>query len=1520
MKKTLVRVAQLASFVLLVPAPPALAQSSSASFRMTSEALNTGGGRSNSASFSLSDCLPPAPEAGGTSSSSSFQMQSGCGSALTQAVCGNGVVEFGEQCDDGNTLNGDGCSATCSTETGYSCAGSPSVCNAICGDGFVTGVEQCDDGNTNPDDGCSATCAVEPDHTCIGSPSVCTCGTNPACIAGQRCVSGSCVCDNTSCPNGCCAGSTCTVPSPTSCGAGGASCLTCDTALADTCTNGACACGAGPACAAGERCMNGVCIQGACGNGILDPTFGSGGKVVTALGSFDDEANAVVLQPDGKLVAAGDWAPDQNQFHFLFTIVRYNVNGSLDTTFDSVEHDGIVTTFLDGSAQPRALVLQPDGKLVAAGAEDGPDNLKNIALVRYESTGTLDTSFGNGGIVRTDIGAALGVSTSDGANALVLQSDGKLVAAGFTNRGGPADFVLVRYNPNGSLDTSFGNNGIVISSISDGDDRADALLLQPDGKLVAAGYGGDNAKKFALARYNSDGSLDSSFGSGGKVITPIGTDEDIATALLRQPDGKLVAAGGSFSGGYDRFALVRYNSDGGLDTAFGVGGEVTTATASSHSSISAIVEQSDGKLVGVGHISPAAGADSALVRYDSNGNLDSSFGCNGIVTTMLSSEPDASDEFRSVLLQPDGRLVAAGAARTGAYWNYALARYLMNGAPTCCACGNGILDTGEQCDDGSTASDDGCSATCVTETGWSCSGQPSVCTPICGDGLLRGSEECDDGNTTSGDCCSSTCQIEAPNTVAAYVTNGQSGTVSVINTMTNSVVATVTVGSNPEGVAVGPNAALVYVANQVSAGMSVINTSTNFLAATVGFGNGSHMVAITPDGARAYVTTTSSGVFVLDTATNGVVATTPVFPMYDIAITPDGASAYVTEGTSGFSNVRVVDTASNTVTATIPAGVDVVGIAISPDGSRAYATNANAAATVTVIDTGTKSVVGTIPVGVDPLGVAFSPNGAIAYVANGQSSGTVSVIDTAASTVIATIPVGQYPAFVAFTPDGSAAYVTNRVSDTVSVVDTATNTVSATIPVGSFPLGVAVAAVCVRADATVTPTEPTATLALTPTVTATGGPPTAAATGTVTPTGPTASVTPAVTVPGTLPTNTTTAAPTKTLTSIPTPSQSPVPSATVPGTLPSNTTTTAPTKTLTNTATATGSPTATGTKSPTPTVNAAATLTATTTATASGTPTTTQTIPAGCGNGVRAGNEECDDGNRIDGDGCDANCTLPRCGNGRVVPPEQCDDGNSNPADGCTNDCTVCGDGIVSGSEQCDDGNRNDFDGCTNACTACGDGLLRLGEQCDDGNANGNDGCAANCRYELIPGNGVGAKTTNARACLLEFSVVNPNNVPRLDRNGRLNSTQTCRNGDATCDLGSDPLACEFRVAVCVNNLDPQLSSCTPQGVRAGLDVRFGGIDIVLPIASRDPMNYTSLYQALRQFRDPNTGDTLSLPIDSYRTDVCTDVFAIRVPLRIVGTRQFLGRVLLRTITRAQDTSPIPVMIDLDGLTLVCKP
>ncbi len=239
-----------------------------------------------------------------------------------------------------------------------------------------------------------------------------------------------------------------------------------------------------------------------------------------------DIANAVVLQSDGKIVAVGQDSSD-------FALARYNADGSLDSSFGT---GGKVTTDFGGSDAALAAVLQPDGKIVAVGT-----SAADFALARYNTDGSLDTSFGTGGKVTTDFGG------TDQAWAAVLQPDGKIVAAGLAS----ADFALARYNTNGSLDTSFGTGGKVTTSF-EGSDQARAVVLQPDGKIVAVGW--DNGVEFALARYNTDGLLDSSFGTGGKVTTDFG-GSDAALAAVLQSDGKIVAVG--FANTTD-FALARY--------------------------------------------------------------------------------------------------------------------------------------------------------------------------------------------------------------------------------------------------------------------------------------------------------------------------------------------------------------------------------------------------------------------------------------------------------------------------------------------------------------------------------------------------------------------------------------------------------------------------------------------------------------------------------------------------------------------------------------------------------------------------------------------------------------------------------------------------------------------------------------------------------------------------------------------------------------------------------------------------
>src|SRR5262249_24291568 len=177
-----------------------------------------------------------------------------------------------------------------------------------------------------------------------------------------------------------------------------------------------------------------------------------------------------------------------------------------------------------------------------------------------------------------------------------LQPDGKLVAAGTSYNASNEDFALARYNPDGSLDTSFNGSGTVTTAIGAGDDYASDVVLQPDGRLVAVG-GSDNGSHshLALARSNPDGSPDTSFNGGGKVPTALGPGDDYPGALVLQPDGKLVAAGESYNGSNYDFALVRYNADGSLDTSFNGTGKVTTPIGSGNGDANALVLQPDRK-------------------------------------------------------------------------------------------------------------------------------------------------------------------------------------------------------------------------------------------------------------------------------------------------------------------------------------------------------------------------------------------------------------------------------------------------------------------------------------------------------------------------------------------------------------------------------------------------------------------------------------------------------------------------------------------------------------------------------------------------------------------------------------------------------------------------------------------------------------------------------------------------------------------------------------------------------------
>ncbi len=367
------------------------------------------------------------------------------------------------------------------------------------------------------------------------------------------------------------------------------------------------------------------------------------------------------------------------------TSATYNISlpsGSLDTSFSG--GDGFANTSIGSNDDfGQSIALQSDGKIVVAGySYNGTNN--DFAVVRYKIDGSLDTSFDVDGIITTDI-----ANQNNFARSLAVQSDGKIVVVGYSYSGTNFDFAVIRYNNDGSLDTSFSSDGIVTTAIESGDDYATSVAIQKDGKIVVIGYCiiGYNYY-FAVVRYNTNGSLDTSFDTDGKVTTTIGSSYDQAFSVAIQGDGKIVVAGDSYNGSNYDFAVVRYNSDGTLDTSFGSDGIVIT-DLSNYDYANSVAIQSDGKIIVVGYCNNGTNDDFAIVRYNTNGSLDTSFDGDGIVITDLSN----FDYANSVVIQSDGKIVVIGYCIIGPNYDFAIVRYNSNGSLDTSFGGDGIVIT-----------------------------------------------------------------------------------------------------------------------------------------------------------------------------------------------------------------------------------------------------------------------------------------------------------------------------------------------------------------------------------------------------------------------------------------------------------------------------------------------------------------------------------------------------------------------------------------------------------------------------------------------------------------------------------------------------------------------------------------------------------------------------------------------------------------------------------------------------------
>jgi uncharacterized delta-60 repeat protein len=501
-------------------------------------------------------------------------------------------------------------------------------------------------------------------------------------------------------------------------------------------------------------------LAGSAGAAAYDPTFGGTGIVHDPIvnGRFSG-VTSMVLQPDGRIVGVGVTGPS-----VVFAagsemlLVRVLSDGTFDPDFGVA---GRVTTALGAGAWGQAVALQSDGKIVVGGRTDPNSGSSHYVVARYADDGSLDPSFGTGGV--TVLASPIGL-----LGALLIDPIGRIVVAGSAG----TDAMIARFDGNGVLDATFGVGGT--SSIPNA--FASALVREPDGHLVVAGWASNGTDDDVwLARVDDAGALDPSFGTAGIATAPVSTTDDRAFDLVRQPDGRLVVAGGTSESppnGVSRHFLVRFGDDGALDATFGTAGVALGANSLGQISFAGVALTDDGEIVAAGTWLDDTFGDfttsTVVRRYLADGTLDP--------TLTVPFDPATDSFVTDVALQPDGRILVGGIfvpfdSQNPAPAPYGLVevrRFVDDGF-----CGDGMVGTGEQCD-----APGPCCVSCHVATGAACASDGNACTsdvcdatatcthPPVSDGIL-----CDDANlcTSADRCQAGTCvgELVAPDQFCA---------------------------------------------------------------------------------------------------------------------------------------------------------------------------------------------------------------------------------------------------------------------------------------------------------------------------------------------------------------------------------------------------------------------------------------------------------------------------------------------------------------------------------------------------------------------------------------------------------------------------------------------------------------------------------------------------------------------------------------------------------------------------------
>ena len=395
--------------------------------------------------------------------------------------------------------------------------------------------------------------------------------------------------------------------------------------------------------------------------GVLDQTFGIGGKVVTTsplINSHSIEGKGIALQQDGKIIVVGGALSTTDSSSFV--VFRFNENGTLDNSFGL---NGVVTTSVNlyGKSGAGAVAVQLDGKIVVGGyAVYDSAGSYNTALTRYNNDGTLDSSFGLNGIVNDIINPTWYEGNS--INRIIILPNGKILAGGKNTLS-----IVYQYNSQGQLDmvysTPFTSNAV------------NAILVQSDGKVL-----GGCSRGLGINRFKTTGSSDSSFGNyTGQSFLNLNYDSSYGYNACLQQNGKIILAGEAWLGGKSYIVMGRLTTDGVVDSSFGNNGNVITSVGNANDRATNLIQLTNGNLLVTGSTSFNNGtpgnSDFVLLQYNKDGLLDSSFGIHGkIITDFDGSEDNAI----SSTVQLDGKIIVLGRTFQNGIWKIAMARYERN--------------------------------------------------------------------------------------------------------------------------------------------------------------------------------------------------------------------------------------------------------------------------------------------------------------------------------------------------------------------------------------------------------------------------------------------------------------------------------------------------------------------------------------------------------------------------------------------------------------------------------------------------------------------------------------------------------------------------------------------------------------------------------------------------------------------------------------------------------------------------